>query len=289
MSKSSNSSLKSTGKLLVCPTPIGNLEDITLRVLRVLKEVDLVASEDTRRTRILLSHYGIHTPTLSYQEYNEEARGKQLVGMMSAGQKIALVSDAGMPGISDPGYRLIRSCIESGIEFEVLPGPDSITTALVLSGLPTNRFAFEGFLPRRLGARRKRLERIREEERTLVFYEAPSRLLSMLAEMIEYLGDRRAVVARELTKKFEEIVRGNFSEIAKYFESKGVKGEVVIVVDGYSGIPRTLSQEELESVVAELKAKEMSSKEMSNEIAKRSGISKREAYSFITKLRDRNG
>lgn len=280
--------LAAWGKLFVCPTPIGNLEDVTLRVLRVLKEVDLIASEDTRRTRILLNHYGIHTPALSYQEHNEEARGKQLIANIMEGSNVALVSDAGMPGISDPGFRLIRSCIDSGIAFEVLPGPDAISCALVSSGLPTNRFAFEGFLPRKSNARKKRLERIKEEERTLVFFEAPVRLTVMIKEVLEIFGNRRAVVARELTKKFEEIARGSLLELLKHFESKRVKGEIVFLVEEFKGEVNRLSSQEIELIIFSLSKEDKGTKEIAVELAEKTGLSKKDAYDLVTaKLSDR--
>ncbi len=217
--------------LYVVSTPIGNLRDITLRALDVLGQVDLVAAEDTRRTGVLLRTYGIHTPTTSYHEYNRVRKTPELVRRLQAGQSVALVSDAGTPGISDPGAHLVREALAQGIPIQAVPGPTALLTALVISGLATDRFVFEGFLPVKKG-RRTRLESLREEPRTLVFYESPHRLLRTLRELLAVLGDRRAVVARELTKKFEEVVRGSLSELVTAIEVRGVKGEVVLIVEG---------------------------------------------------------
>ncbi|MBC7186333.1 MAG: 16S rRNA (cytidine(1402)-2'-O)-methyltransferase, partial [Calditrichaeota bacterium] len=211
--------------------PIGNLRDITLRALDVLEQVDLIAAEDTRHTGILLQHYGIRKPLISYHQYNRVQRTPQLIERLKEGQAVALVSDAGTPGISDPGFYLVRAAITNGISVQAVPGPTALITALVASGLATDRFAYEGFLPTKKG-RKTRLEGLRNEERTLVFYESPQRLQRTLRELLAVLGDRQAVVARELTKKFEEIIRAPLSELVSRFESKKVKGEVVLVVEG---------------------------------------------------------
>lgn len=220
------------GKLYLCATPIGNLDDITLRVLETLRSVDVVAAEDTRRTRNLFSRFDIHKPLVSYREENREAAGARIVARLEKGETVALVSDAGTPGISDPGHHLVRLCLDREIPFEVLPGPNAAISALVLSGLPTRRFAFEGFLPRKQGARRKALEDLSSDERTLIFYESPNRALDTLRDVLVVLGDRRAAVARELTKKFEEVLRGAVSELCEELASRQVKGEIVIVVEG---------------------------------------------------------
>ena len=220
------------GKLYLCATPIGNLEDITLRALAILREVDLVAAEDTRRTRRLFARYDIHTPLLSYREENRAAAGAKIIARLEDGQKVALVSDAGMPGISDPGHHLVTMCIERGIAVEALPGPNAALTALVISGLPAARFAFEGFLPRKPGARRKALEALLDDARTLVFYESPNRLAAALEDIERVLGDREAAIARELTKKFEEVMRGRVSELRERVGAREVKGEIVLVVEG---------------------------------------------------------
>jgi 16S rRNA (cytidine1402-2'-O)-methyltransferase len=220
------------GRLFVCATPIGNLEDVTLRLLRTLAEVDAVAAEDTRRTRKLLAHHGIGAHLLSYHEANERARTPELLARLERGERIALVTDAGMPAVSDPGYHLVQACIEAGIPVEVLPGPSAVLTALVASGLPTARFAFEGFLSRKLGERSRRLEALSGDDRTLVFFEAPGRLAGTLRAMLETFGPRRAAVARELTKVHEEVVRGTLPELVEAFEGADVKGEVAVVVEG---------------------------------------------------------
>jgi 16S rRNA (cytidine1402-2'-O)-methyltransferase len=220
------------GKLYLCATPIGNLEDITLRALATLREVDLVAAEDTRRTRRLFSRHDIHTPLLSYREENRESAGTKIVERLEAGADVALVSDAGTPGISDPGHHLVTLCLERGITVEAVPGPNAAISALVISGLPTTRFSFEGFLPRKPGARRKVLSALAGDVRTLIFYESPNRLVATLEDIREVLGDRPAAIARELTKKFEEVMRGPVSELLERLESRQVKGEVVLVVGG---------------------------------------------------------
>ncbi|QIB27792.1 16S rRNA (cytidine(1402)-2'-O)-methyltransferase [Caloranaerobacter azorensis] len=222
----------SKGVLYVCPTPIGNLEDITIRVLNVLKSVDLIAAEDTRHTLKLLNHYDIKKPLTSYHEHNMKQKGKILIDKLLKGENIALVSDAGMPGISDPGEDLIRLAIENGVRVVGLPGPSASLLALVISGLPTNRFVFEGFLPSNKKERRKRLNKIRKEDRTIIFYEAPHRLINSLKDMNEILGDRKIAVARELTKRYEEIFRGTLKEAINKFQKDGIKGEFVLVIEG---------------------------------------------------------
>lgn len=223
---------KNPGKLYVCATPIGNLEDITLRVLRILKEVDLIAAEDTRRTRGLLTYYSIKTSLTSYHEYNEIRKGRELIGKLKAGQDVALVSESGMPAISDPGFRLVRSCLEENIPVEVLPGPSAALTALVASGLATDRFVFEGFLSRKKGKRDKMLTLLADETRTIVLYESPHRIEQTLESINAVMGERRMVLARELTKKFEEFRRGTAGEILKSVRENPPKGEIVLVIEG---------------------------------------------------------
>lgn len=221
------------GRLYVCATPIGNLEDVTLRLLRVLAEVDLVAAEDTRHTLKLLSHHDIHARLVSYHEANEPARTRELVARLAAGERIALVTDAGMPSVSDPGYHLIRGCIEAGIPVEVIPGASAVLTALVASGLATGRFAFEGFLSRKPGERQRRLQALEADDRTLIFFEAPNRLVDSLTDMLAVFGPRPAAVARELTKLHEEVVRGTLAEVLDAFSGPDeVRGEIVVVVEG---------------------------------------------------------
>lgn len=222
--------------LYLVPTPIGNLEDITLRALRVLGEVDLIACEDTRTSGVLLAHYNIDTPRTSYHDHNERRKAPQLIAQMQAGQDVALVTDAGSPGISDPGFYLVRECVRHGIAVEALPGPTAFVPALTASGLPCERFVFEGFLPVKKG-RRKRLDALAGEPRTMVFYEGPHRLAKTLAQFEEVFGpDRPAAVGRELTKKFEDIRRGTLAELRAHYEVQPkVRGEVVILVGGADG------------------------------------------------------
>jgi 16S rRNA (cytidine1402-2'-O)-methyltransferase len=229
-----------TGHLYVCATPIGNLEDVSHRLLRVLNEVDLIAAEDTRRTRKLLTAHGIRAQMTAYHQGNEHKQTDYLVQKIRQGTRLALVSDGGMPGISDPGYMLVQACITERLPMEVIPGPSAVLSALVLSGLPTARFAFEGFLPKPLGEKRTRLQGLAGEERTMVFFEAPGRVRPTLEAMREVLGDRRMAMARELTKVHEQVVRGSIDEVLAVLE-EDLKGEVVLVLDGASTSPASLS------------------------------------------------
>ncbi|MBL6656716.1 MAG: 16S rRNA (cytidine(1402)-2'-O)-methyltransferase [Flavobacteriaceae bacterium] len=220
------------GKLYVVPTPIGNLEDITLRAIRILSEVDLILAEDTRVSRKLLSHYKIDTALESHHQNNEHATVSKQIEKMKQGLSLALISDAGTPAISDPGFLLVRETVKAGIEVDCLPGPTALIVALVNSGIPTERFVFEGFLPPKKG-RQKKLQQISDEERTIVFYESPHKLnktLAQLAELIE--EDRTIAVCREMTKKFEETIRGRLKEVQQHFEENSPKGEFVIVLSG---------------------------------------------------------
>ena len=218
--------------LYLVPTPIGNLKDITLRALELLKEVDLILAEDTRNTSHLLNHYGIVRPLSPYHQHNEHKVLQHLVNQLLEGKKIALVTDAGTPGISDPAFLLIRECIKTGVPVECLPGATAFVPALVNSGIPSNRFIFEGFLPVKKG-RQTLLKRLAEEDRTIIVYESPVRLVKTLQELILYFGpDRQCCVSRELTKMFEENKRGSLQEVAEYFNLKSVKGEIVIVLQG---------------------------------------------------------
>ncbi|PSQ95087.1 MAG: 16S rRNA (cytidine(1402)-2'-O)-methyltransferase [Bacteroidetes bacterium SW_9_63_38] len=219
--------------LYLVPTPIGNLDDITYRAVRTLREVDLIACEDTRTSGILLDHYDVDTPTTAYHEHNEHDKTPHLVKRMRAGHNIAVISDAGTPGISDPGFFIARACWNAGIEVQALPGPTALIPALTASALPSDRFVFEGFLPKKKG-RQTHLQSLASEPRTIVVYESPYRLVRTLDDLIEHLGpDRQAAVARELTKKFEEIERGPLPEVREYFaETENLKGEFVIVVHG---------------------------------------------------------
>ena len=218
------------GKLFIVPTPIGNLEDITIRSLKVLEQVDLIIAEDTRKTGHFLKHYKIASKLRSHHKFNEHHIVNHIVSRIKNGENIALVTDAGTPSISDPGYLLIRTCLENAIEVECLPGPTAFVPALVNSGLPNDKFCFEGFLPVRKG-RNKRLKELTNETRTIIFYESPHRLLNTLNQFVEYFGpDRKASISRELTKIHEETIRGNLSELIEHFTGKSVKGEIVIVI-----------------------------------------------------------
>ncbi|MEZ4702450.1 MAG: 16S rRNA (cytidine(1402)-2'-O)-methyltransferase [Rhodothermales bacterium] len=225
--------------LYLVPTPVGNLEDITLRALRILKEVHLIACEDTRTSGVLLDHYGIPTPRASYHDHNERQRAPQFIARMQAGESIALITDAGTPGISDPGFYLVRACHEAGLPVVALPGPTAFVPALVASGLPAERFVFEGFLPVKKG-RKTRVDALREEVRTMIFYESPHRLVKTLALLeATFGGSRPAAVAREVSKKFEEVRRGDLATLRTHYESQDkVRGELVLVVGGIGGRER---------------------------------------------------
>ncbi|MGM9745784.1 MAG: 16S rRNA (cytidine(1402)-2'-O)-methyltransferase [Paludibacteraceae bacterium] len=219
-------------KLFVIPTPVGNLEDITLRALRLLREVNLILAEDTRTTSVLLHHYDIHTPMLSHHKFNEHQTVDAIVERLQKGESVALVSDAGTPAISDPGFLLVRACVAADIEVECLPGATAFVPALVDSGLPCDRFCFEGFLPQKKGRQTKMIELV-AETRTMIFYESPFRVLKTLEQLAEYLGgDRKASVSREISKKFEETVRGSLADLVQHFKEHPPKGEFVIVVAG---------------------------------------------------------
>lgn len=220
------------GKLILVPTPIGNLEDITLRAITVLKEADLILAEDTRTSSKLLNHLGIEKKTTSHHKFNEHKIAGSIVSKITEGKIVALISDAGTPAISDPGFLLVRECAKNNIEVECLPGATALIPALAVSGLPTERFVFEGFLPRKKG-RQKRLQQLAKEVRTMVFYESPFRLVKTLAHLVEHFGDNRnACVCRELSKLFEEIKRGSLTELADYYTENPPKGEIVIIVEG---------------------------------------------------------
>jgi 16S rRNA (cytidine1402-2'-O)-methyltransferase len=224
------------GKLYVVSTPIGNLKDITLRAIDVLKEVDLIAAEDTRRSRTLLREYGIRNSLVSYHDRNKRSQSTRLLNAMKKGKDCALISDSGTPGIQDPGYFLVRLAVDEGIVVVPIPGASAVLAAAVVSGLPVDRFAFEGYLPRRRGRRKKRLETLAGETRTMIFYESPHRLVDTLEDILDLLGDRNSVLARELTKKFEELLRGRISEILTLCRERRVRGEYVIVVGGEDGV-----------------------------------------------------
>lgn len=279
------------GTLFVVSTPIGNLEDITFRAVRVLGEVDVIACEDTRHTRKLLSHYGINTKTISYHEHNEHERAVELLGALESGKNVAIVSDAGTPGISDPGFRLVNLASTRGLNVVSVPGPTALIAALVSSGLPVDEFFFAGFLPSRSSARRTRLNDLTDIHATLVFYEAPHRIAQALKDMREVLGEREAVVARELTKVYEEIVRGRLSELEIRFGSENeVRGELVVIVDR-KVIDEPASNEDelarLDSVVAAFEAEGLDSRAALKKAARKLGISRAEAYRQLVALRNR--
>jgi 16S rRNA (cytidine1402-2'-O)-methyltransferase len=238
------------GMLYLVATPLGNLEDITLRALRVLREVDLIATEDTRRTRTLLEHYQIDTPLTSLYDHNEVQKAPSLIRRLQEGTSIALVSEAGTPLISDPGYRLVQLAIGQGITVIPIPGPSAVVAALIVAGLPTDRFVFEGFLPKKPGKRRRRLEALGDELRTLIFYESPRRVYDLLSEMQALWGDRRVVVVRELTKKFEEILRGRLTEVQAQLLERPRLGEVTLVVEGAASEARPAASHDPDDLTA---------------------------------------
>lgn len=275
------------GKLYLCATPIGNLEDITYRVLRTLKEVDLIAAEDTRNSIKLLNHFDIKTPMTSYHEFNKIEKAYQLVDKLREGQNIALITDAGTPGISDPGEDLVRICYEEGIEVTSLPGPAACVTALTMSGLPTRRFAFEAFLPREKKERAAVLAGLVNETRTIVLYEAPHHLVKTLEELYEVLGERRLTVCRELTKRYEEKTLTTFSEILNYYKDNEPRGEYVLVIEGKTF--EELKKEEqqawenmsLEDHMQVYEDQGIDRKEAMKLVAKDRGISKRDVYQAL--------
>jgi 16S rRNA (cytidine1402-2'-O)-methyltransferase len=269
------------GVLYIVATPIGNLEDITLRALRVLKEVDVIAAEDTRHTQGLLAHYDIRTPLVSYHEHNERSKARQLAEDLVAGKNVALVTDAGTPVISDPGYRLIVEAIGAAIRVVPVPGPSALATALAASGLPTDRFVFEGFLPAKPKERRSRLQELSGDARTLVFYEAPHRLLESLGDMREVFDDRDIVVARELTKLHEEIFRGALSAAIETFSKKAARGEITLLVRGAER-SAPVSQERLRAEIDALKAKSLRVKEIAEILGEKYAVAKRDVYRLAT-------
>lgn len=265
------------GTLYLVATPIGNLSDVTHRALQVLRDVDLIACEDTRHTHKLLSHYGINTKTISYHEHNEQQRAAQLVEQLKQGQNIAIVSDAGTPSISDPGFRLVRAAIENDVAVVPVPGPSALTSALIAAGLPTDEFFFAGFLPARTNARRARLSELQSVPGTLIFYEAPHRLVATLKDAHEILGERDAVVARELTKVHEEIRRGRLSELGDHYEREEPRGEIVVLIDR-NVIGAAKPQLTIAALVAQFEQEGMDHRAALKKAARDLGISRAEAY-----------
>lgn len=276
--------------LYIVGTPIGNLEDITLRGIRILKEVDIIAAEDTRQTAKLLNHYDIKKPMISYHEHNKKTKGDEIIGLIFQGKNVALVSDAGMPCVSDPGEDLVRLCVEKGIEVIPIPGPSASLTALSISGLPTSRFVFEGFLPTKGKERKERLERLRKENRTIILYEAPHRLMTTLKDLKEYMGNVNISISRELTKKFEETLRTDLEGAIEEFSNRNIRGEFVLILEGKS--PEAIKEDEekhwkdisIKDHIIMYMDKGLSKKEAVALVAKERGISKKEVYSISIEI-----
>lgn len=281
------------GKLYLCATPIGNLEDMTFRVIRILKEADLIAAEDTRNSIKLLNHFEIHTPMTSYHEYNKIDKGRYLIGQLQEGKDIALITDAGMPGISDPGEELVKMAYEAGIEVTALPGACACVTALTLSGLPTRRFCFEAFLPPEKKERQQILKELQTETRTILLYEAPHRLVRTLEELLENLGDRRLTVCRELTKKHETVFVTTVGEALEYYRNSEPKGECVLVLEGRSR--REMEEEEqaaweqisIEEHMKHYEDQGIDRKEAMKLVAKDRGMKKRDIYRYLVEQSDK--
>ena len=275
------------GKLYLCATPIGNLEDITLRVLNTPREVDLIAAEDTRHSIKLLNHFEIKTPMTSYHEFNKVEKARYLVEKMKEGLNVALVTDAGTPGISDPGEELVRQCYEAGIELTSLPGPAACITALTMSGMATRRFVFEAFLPADKREKAEVLEELKGETRTIILYEAPHRLIRTLGELLEALGDRRISICRELTKKHETVFRTTFSEALSFYENEEPRGECVLVIEGKSREEIKKEKEQawesmsIEEHMEQYLSRGTDRKEAMKLVAKDRGISKRDVYQYL--------
>ncbi len=268
--------------MYIVASPIGNLEDITLRALRVLKEVDLIAAEDTRHTKKLLAHYGIATPLTSYHQHNEIAKSASLVQRLSSGCRVALISDAGTPIVSDPGFRLVQGAIHAGIPVVPIPGPSALTAVLSASGLPSERFVFEGFLPARKSQRRERLRKLREEPRTLVFYEVPHRVEESLQDLLEVLGEREMVLGREMTKLHEEFIRGSVSDLVTQAKVKEWRGEMTLVVEGKRGRDKDNERvKDMRSEIKKLRKEGMRVKEIAEILGERFSLSKREVYRMV--------
>jgi len=274
------------GKLYICGTPIGNLEDMTYRAVKTLEMSDVIYAEDTRHSIKLLNHFEIKKPLYSYHEHNKQIKGQEILDKLDSGDTIALVTDAGMPGISDPGSDIIKLCIERGYDFEIIPGVTAFTTALVGSGMDTSRFIFEGFLNRDKKERKEYLESIQYDKGTLIFYESPHRIKLTLKAMIETLGDRRAVLARELTKKYEEYRRGHLSELLKYVESETVKGEMVLMIEGSDEEAPNANEREQrtpEELLAYYLEGGVDKKEAIKKVAKECNVKKSDVYALTLK------
>ncbi|MBU5427991.1 16S rRNA (cytidine(1402)-2'-O)-methyltransferase [Tissierella pigra] len=272
-----------SGKLYICPTPIGNLEDITFRTINILQEVDVIAAEDTRHTIKLLNHYDIKKPLTSYHEHNIKEKGITLIEKLKNGTNIALVSDAGMPGISDPGEVLVRQAIEEGIEVIVLPGATASITALVVSGLSTHKFTFEGFLSSKKNERVQELKKIKEYKYTTIIYESPHRILNLLEDMLSILGERKVSISRELTKKYEETFRGTIEEALEYFKASNIRGEFVLVLEGNKE-EEAEKELDIESILKKYIEEGMTKKEAVKKVAHEYGVAKNEVYRISVKI-----
>jgi len=269
--------MATSGTLFVVATPLGNLEDITLRALRVLKEVSLIAAEDTRHSRKLLAHYGIGTPLTSYYDQVERRKAPALIEQLMHGKSLALISDAGTPGIADPGYHLVRAAIAAGVRIEAIPGPSAVAAALSVAGLPTDRFAFDGFVPAKAGPRRAFFAALAHETRTVVVYEAARRLAVCLEDLQAVLGERSVVVVRELTKMFEEIMRGAASAVATQLHGRTLQGEVTLLIAGGDALAPPVT-EDLAVAIRRLRGEGMSLKEIARVLARERGLGRREVY-----------
>ena len=282
--------METQGKLFLCPTPIGNLGDITYRTLETLKSVDLIAAEDTRTTLKLLNHFDINVPLTSYYEHNKAQKGGVLIEKLRSGQNVALVSDAGMPAISDPGEDLVKLCIENGIEIVPLPGPSAFTTALIASGMPTGRFTFEGFLTTNKRNRKQHLEEVKNDTRTLIFYEAPHKLMYTLADMLDAFGDREIVLAREITKKFEEFNRTTLSGALKHYAEVPPKGEFVLIIKGKDKeeleLEKKSSLPTMEELFEKYTREGLRGKEITNRVAEELVLPKRQVYDEYLKIKE---
>ncbi len=277
------------GTLYLVATPIGNLQDITLRAINTLKEVELIAAEDTRQTIKLLNHFEIKKPLVSYYEHNKVVKGNYLIEQLQQGKDIALVSDAGTPGISDPGEDLVRLCIENEITVTMIPGPVAAVTGMVISGLPTGRFVFEGFLPMNKRTRQERLKQLKDETRTIIFYEAPHKLPYTLKDMYNAWGERRIALARELTKRYEEVIRCNLSEAAERYQDETPKGEFVVVIEGQDQeVLQELERDKysdisIEEHVERYVKEGLPKKEAVKRAAEDRGLNKRDVYNLVMK------
>jgi len=270
------------GTLYVVATPLGNLEDVTLRALRVLKEVDLIAAEDTRHSRKLLLHFGIGTPLTSYYDQIERRKAPQLIEELKHGKSVALISDAGTPGIADPGFHLVQAAIAAGVRVEAVPGPSAVAAAVSVAGLPTDRFAFDGFVPVKAGARRRYFESVAHEPRTLVVYEAARRLVACLQDVHAVLGNRQVVVVRELTKLFEELIRGSAADVLAQLQQRGavteLQGEVTLLIAAGESAAASVDSAALSAAIQRLRAEGLSLKEIARLLARQHGLSRRDVY-----------